>query len=463
MNNMNDINRRKINDIIVPDRGLIKRPVISPSNTITNSNANGDGNNTVPPRVIETDRIGRNPFFEKNRPVQSISTPQKKTQKSRGAFISLFFLLLLIVGFFVANYFTKATIDVIPVQKSVTIENNFVANKSGLNEGLEFQFMNLEVVKSKEVVSTVEQMVQKKSSGKVVVFNGYSSTPQRLIKNTRLETPDRKIFRINDSVVVPGMTMVNGKTVPGSVEVTVFADAPGKEYNLGTTNFTVPGFKGDPRYSQFYAVSKTDSPLSGGYSGTIKVPSEESISLAYTEVKNILKKDVIEKARAQIPPQMTAFPGSMIIKFEEVPSDFSSPESLAKVSVKATVSVFFFETTALNEAISKVSLPGEKGNRFSITEISSLDFTFVEPVEKVVLQDLERINFRLNGNVHFVGQIDPEKIVSAIVGKKKSEFSSIVENIPNIAPGTKAIIRPMWKTSFPNETSRIVVNINQNK
>ena len=240
---MIEIKRQQINDIIVPDRGVIKRPVVTPAKA------------SSPRHIIEADRIGRNPFFQRDRRAsQDTHVPEKNGRKSRGTIFSMFFALLLLAVFFIVNYFAIATIDVIPVQKSTVLGEDFYATKSETNQGLVFQFMSLEEIKSKEVPATFEQKLQRKANGKVVIYNAYSATPQRLIKNTRLESADRKIFRINDSVVVPGVTTVKGEVVPGSVEVTVFADAPGKEYNIGTTNFTIPGFKGDPRYTKFSAA-----------------------------------------------------------------------------------------------------------------------------------------------------------------------------------------------------------------
>ena len=72
---------------------------------------------------------------------------------------------------------------------------------------------------------------------------------------------------------MPGESLVSGKTVPGSTETAVSADEAGKEYNIGKTDFTIPGFKGDARYSKFYARSKTD--MEGGFIGTIYSLSDE--------------------------------------------------------------------------------------------------------------------------------------------------------------------------------------------
>ena len=66
-----------------------------------------------------------------------------------------------------------------------------------------------------------------KARGTLIISNEYSSDTQPLIATTRFETGDGKIFRLAESVTVPGVTIVDGKRQPGIVEAVVIADAPG--------------------------------------------------------------------------------------------------------------------------------------------------------------------------------------------------------------------------------------------
>ncbi len=444
---MNDIIRKQIKDITVPQNDIIRRPQTVPEPYVS------------PMRDDEGDRIGKNPFFEK--PINKQVDAQKpKGSGSKVVLWALLFALLMALGFFVANYFATAIIEVTPVTRSATLNSNLVAVKESVGEkDLVFQFMSLVEEKSKDVPATIEKRIQKKASGKVFIYNSYNGDSQRLIKNTRLESPDHKIFRIDQSIVVPGAKVVNGKTVPGSVEALVYADVAGKEYNIGTSNFTIPGFKGDPRYSKFSAASKPDSPISGGFSGTVKVPSDEAILSAQEELKLELKKEATEKARAQVPGEVSFFPGSVVVKLEEVPQDYSSGAE-SKVSMRATVSVFFFDTVSLTKKITEIALPeADANNPFSIPDMSTIQFAFVDPVDNVVLSDLTKIKFSLGGKADFVGQIDAEKIRTDLAGKNKKDFNTIIAGEKNIGEGTNAVVRPMWKKVFPSDTSKITVKI----
>lgn len=431
-------------DVTVPVNDVARRVSITPQSFVE------------PIRDDEGDRIGRNPFFEKPRS-SGADAQNKKGSGLRGILWALLFVLILGGGFAGANYFATATIDVTPITRSVVLASNITALKEATPDELAFQFMSLTEEKTKEVPATIQKKVQTKASGKVMIFNAYNGDSQRLIKNTRLESPDNKIFHIDQSVVVPGAKVIDGKTVPGSVEALVYADVAGKEYNIGKSNFTIPGFKGDPRYTKFTAASKADSPLAGGFSGTVKVPSDEAVTRAQEELKLELTKEATEKARAQIPPSVTFFPGSMIIKFEEVPEDFSVAET-AKVSMRATVSVFFFDTVKLTENLASVSLPEEKSNPFQISNMSGLKFEFIDRVDNVVLADLSKIRFNISGLADFIGQIDSKEISSELASKNKKDFSDIIKKQSNVGDA-KAVLRPMWKTVFPSDASKIAVKI----
>jgi len=244
---------------------------------------------------------------------------------------------------------------------------------------------------------------------------------------------------------------------PGSVEAVVFADASGKEYNIGLADFTIPGFKGDPRYSKFTARSKTDSPIAGGFLGTVKVPTDEAIATAQASLKEELKKTAVEKARAQVPDSVSFFPGSMVLKFEEVPQDLSA-DTAASVTMRATVSVFFFDTELLTQKLAHTALKDYKGEPITLTNISTLAFTFLDPVDNVVLADLNQVRFRIDGEALFVGRIDEKKIIAEVAGKKKSDFPSIITAQSNIKRAN-AVVRPMWKGTFPTDISKISVKI----
>jgi hypothetical protein len=90
------------------------------------------------------------------------------------------------------------------------------------------------------------------ASALMIVYNEYSTTPQRLIKNTRFESSSGLVFRIAETVEIPGYTVSDTSMVPGTVSVRVYADEPDPIYLIGPGDFTIPGFEGLPQEGKLY-------------------------------------------------------------------------------------------------------------------------------------------------------------------------------------------------------------------
>jgi len=138
---------------------------------------------------------------------------------------------------------------------------------------LGYRTIELDKEVSKTVESDSEEFIQSKASGTITIYNEYSDKTQNLIKNTRFESPQGLIYTIQSNVAVPGYKMVDGKKVAGSIDAKVVASAAGENYNVDSTSFTIPGFKGQEPYELFGAKSKT--PISGGFDGVKKIVSKE--------------------------------------------------------------------------------------------------------------------------------------------------------------------------------------------
>ena len=152
--------------------------------------------------------------------------------------------------------FSGAKVIITPKQNRTLIDVSSVAVLDGSAEELSYEIMTIEETSSKKIAATGREEIEEKASGRIVIFNDFNTSSQRLIKNTRFETSEGLIYRINKSVVVPGQKTEDGEKVPGSVEVTVYADEAGEGFNIGLMDFTIPGFKGSPRFAKFYARSK---------------------------------------------------------------------------------------------------------------------------------------------------------------------------------------------------------------
>ena len=57
---------------------------------------------------------------------------------------------------------------------------------------------------------------------------------------------------------------------------------------------------------------------------------------------------------------------------------------------------------------------------------------------------------------NFTALIDPEVIKNILIGKPKRAFNEALSSIPGIQKG-EAVIRPVWKSSFPSTSKKIKV------
>ena len=188
------------------------------------------------------------------------------------AAVAVLVVALLGIGFL---FIGKTTITVVPTQEEITLGDNVVhtAYREPEKGELGYKVLSYAADASREITASGKEEVREKASGKIIVYNDFGPASQRLIKNTRFETPDGDIYRVRNSFTVPGKPD-GGR---GSIEVTVYADQAGEAYNLpeGSIRFTIPGLKGDLRFDGFYA--KQVGPITGGFVGERAVVDESEL------------------------------------------------------------------------------------------------------------------------------------------------------------------------------------------
>lgn len=352
-------------------------------------------------------------------------------------------------AFFSGLFKQSAVVTVEPKTKTVTLDGSFQAHKEPKDGELGFTVTTLSAEDTQTVPATGEKQVETRASGRIVVFNNESSAPQRLIKNTRFETPEGLIYRISDSIVVPGQKKVNGETVPGSIEVTVYADTPGPRYNIGLSDFTIPGFKGDLRFQTFFARSKT--PMTGGATGAIKTGAPSDIARARESLRAALKDKVLSDAKTQVPGGSVLYEAGASVVYESL----SAPEDSA-VKERATVYVPLFDTAALSVFLAAQTIAGFDGAPVLAQNLSGLSFTPSMPDLNV--SSAEDVAFGLKGSVTFVWQFDQDKLKRDLSGQDKGRVETVLAGFPAISKASVSV-KPFWKSSLPSDAANITISI----
>ncbi|MBL7045550.1 MAG: hypothetical protein ISR99_00760 [Parcubacteria group bacterium] len=357
-------------------------------------------------------------------------------------------VLILVLAF--SYIFSGAKVVVTPKQRTVIVDGDFEAYKNAGFGELAYEIMTVERSLSKAVTATGEESVSEKASGQIIVYNDYSSANQRLITNTRFETPDGLVYRINKPIVVPGQKKVDGKLVPGSVEATVYADSAGKKYNVGLTDFVVPGFKGDPRFDSFYARSK--SSMTGGFEGVKKTVDKSDEALARSELQEDLSEQLRDDAKSQKPENFYLFDNATFIEFEAGQTEASG--SNAKVVEKGTLYGVLFEKEAFSKFLAEETIGDFEST--DVLELLTTDNLQLTSAEGSVPWSEESFTFKLGGNGYLIWVYDEGQLQSDLAGKSKGAIETVLSGYPSIS-SANVVVRPFWRRSFPDEADKIKI------
>lgn len=337
--------------------------------------------------------------------------------------------------FFVSK--TNATITITPkkvnqeVSVLIPLADSKLATKTQITKTV-----------TKTLPATSEQQVEKQASGKIKIINSHKETPQELVKNTRFQTPNGLIYRIRDSIVVPGYTMNGSSIVPGTLEVEVFADSAGEEYNTSNAKFTIPGFSGKEQFEKIVAESVGN--ISGGYIGIQKVVSDEAKEQAEKELQEELKKQVEDTKNQST--EYVLVPNMETLSFGEIQD---KPEGNSVVlSLSASVEAYSFVKKELSDFIGQNSVSEASTTDSFDVDMQNLIFSIEESAIKIV------------GNTQIIWNTDTEKLKEDFANKKRSEISVVIDSYKSLEKAN-AKLSPFWKSKFPSDTKKIEVIVSE--
>ncbi len=350
------------------------------------------------------------------------------------------------LAWLVSSVFHSATLTVTPRTLPITLNENLVAKKSATTAELPFTVLAVEEVGSQVVDAKGEEKVDKAASGTIVIYNNYSTAAQKLLRNTRFETPEGLIFKITESVSVPGKK----GTTPGSIEATVMAEATGDKYNVGLKDFTIPGFKNDPqRSTTIYARSKT--PLQGGFTGTVKIVADADRTKAQDEIAAKAGVSLLQQINSTKPADTVFFDRAYKISCVALPQETVSDKE-ARISSKCSVSAALFSVDALSSYLAKKYVTGYAGEPVAIQGIENLTFTPKVDFDPAATS----VSFGLSGSGIFEWIYDEVALKTALAGKTKADVASVISEFPMIEKADISI-SPAWRRVFPAEIADISV------
>ncbi|MBP6888342.1 MAG: hypothetical protein KBC21_01445 [Candidatus Pacebacteria bacterium] len=388
---------------------------------------------------------------EPYRPERREARPRLRARSNKPATSSVFFVLgLITLGIFFGLYtyvFDSATITVVPKYKDVQDFSKIITfTKEGdTTTSVPFLVETAVLSKTKALSRSESRKVETKATGRVVIYNNFDDEPQKLIKNTRFESSAGKIYRINESVTVPGKI---GST-PGAIEVTLYADSTGADYNITTSDFTIPGFKGTPRYDQFYA--KTKGSISGGSSGTKSLVSLADINAAKDALALELERDIKSELQKITKDGYVPMVEAAQIVYEDNEDDLlNGGGELYKVT--ATGYLMLAHSSKLAEMMADGLVDYNK----EPVRLSYLDtLSFVRRDSNVIV-NATSLPLLIEGKPRIVWSVDKEAIKTMVLSKDTDEFKTLMKSIASIE-SAEIRFSPMWLSHFPGELEKIAI------
>ncbi len=390
------------------------------------------------------------PYTRENYEPETIKRQDPPRTSSRGLWVTA--AASIIVLFLIFSFaFAGVKMTIVPREETAALNGQFTAKKS--DPSLPYDVMTLNKMGEKTVPAGGKEHVERKASGTLTIVNNHSTASQKLIKNTRFETPTGLIYRISEDVTVPGQSLLNGKLVAGTIDVTVYADKPGTTYNLQQAAFTIPGFKGDPRYSTI--TGKTKTAFTGGFSGEMSVVDDATLKSARESLRTDIVKSLLLEVQGQIPVGYTTLDGLYTVTYQSDPETNDAAGISATLHEKATLSIALFPEKNLSSTF--LSSATGASSTVRITNTDTLKGTIVGDATDIMS---DSFTFKVSGSPHFVWTINTAALKESLHGKARSELQTILTKYPEI---TKADVtfRPLWRQKFPSDPNDISIVVNE--
>lgn len=303
---------------------------------------------------------------------------------------------------------------------------------------------------SESFPTTGKKHIVSKASGKITIYNEYSSSDQKIVATTRFLSKDGHMFRVEDNVTIPGFTRVEGKDVPGEVTVDVIADKAGEGFNIGPTSFTIPGYQGGMKYSTIYGRSSAS--MTGGADREAMYLSESDYITAKEKlVKEVREKNDMEILGKNVDPYIL-LEGTRKEDDIKIITDVKVGDVADKFKMTITIKEIglFVSKNDINEIVDwKIkSETGQDVEIFGSETPPELEPTATDENGSIILP------VKISRSV--VAKIDVDKVKRDIYGKNEEDVRAYFANIKEF----KSVnVTFSWTKNVPSSNDKININI----
>jgi hypothetical protein len=373
----------------------------------------------------------------------------------------LFFLFFLVIamgaiGSWAFINFPQVTVYIYPGNEKIKdeLEIKVSGEKNVVGAAvIAGQLEEIEIVHELKFEATGEEYSSDKGKarGQVTIKNHYSSNEQPLVATTRLLSDNGKLFRLIESVTVPGMSDEG----PGEIKARVVADEPGSEYNIGESKFTIEGFKGSPKYEKFEVTSVAS--MQGGLDSMenqkVKVVVQKDVEEARTKVIDSLSNVLENKIREELGAEKEFLIDSVEKEITEASSSLKAGDVGDQFSyaVKQKIKLMVFEKR-------DIQYLAETHLKEKIPRSFELDSQSIGIVYQKGLSDFEKKELTFQALIEGLAWpvIDHQEIKTGLAGKNEKEITEFLQGFSSIK---KAEIKfePDWLSFLPITEKKVSV------
>ena len=302
--------------------------------------------------------------------------------------------------------------------------------------------------------SSGKGLEEAKSEGVIRVYNTYSTYSQTLIIHTRFVSAEGKLFRSIKKVTIPGGKYEKGKLQPGFLDIEVVAAEAGKEYNIGPSTFSIPGFAGTVRYTAFYG--KSFQQMKGGLKGEVLQVTQQDLDAAVKVLKGKIERETENMFKNTISEEFIFIDEAFQKKERSL--IFSAKAGETKESFTVEIGILFnalvFKKQDLEDII-KEFIMSEIPQDMALKP-DSLTINY-EPL----LVDVEEGRMTLNSDFSatIYSRIDTDLLKKEIAGKSLRESKMNLDGNPNIVRAEVQLF-PLWLTRIPKDLQKIYIKLN---
>lgn len=370
--------------------------------------------------------------------------------KRKWIFRSITFLITLILLISILNYFHNAKVTVRPHFAWMEISDKLVLFHNPMRGELGFDIMVVSEEVTIPVIAEGTQDVFTTASGTLKVYNDYSTEPQRLLPETRFESVSGKIFKLgNEEVIVPGKTAEG----PGEIEVIVYASQAGDDFNIASTDFSIPGFRElglDEKYKSMYGVSLET--FQGGSISQAPLLTETQRNIYTEELRTLIRKKLHERIDYEKTPIMHFISEGVVFYNDEPNLTFDATTGEGSFTQSGKALVFFVNKSLVTEYLhEQYVLP--KHQEVELFAFDSLHFRVMNP-GTIDFSLPETLAVEFESTFLIRSLVNESEMKRMLTGKEKKNLDLFFEQQTDI---DRMHIQsfPWWQSKLPMDTEKI--------